>query len=54
MAERILVAINASGDHYTAYHGDLNGTVTELLSGNVVTLTGQFDMAPYSVNYLKF
>lgn len=52
--ERILVAINASGDHYTAYHGDLNGTVTELLSGNVVTLTGQFDMASYSVNYLKF
>ncbi len=52
--ERILVAINASGDHYTAYHGDLNSTVTELLSGNVVTLTGQFDMAPYSVNYLKF
>ncbi len=52
--ERILVAINGSGDHYTAYHGDLNGTVTELLSGNVVTLTGQFDMAPYSVNYLKF
>ena len=52
--ERILVAINTSSDHYTAYHGDLNGTVTELLSGNVVTLTGQFDMAPYSVNYLKF
>ena len=52
--ERILVAINASGDHYTAYHGDLNGMVTELLSGNVITLTGQFDMAPYSVNYLKF
>ena len=52
--ERILVAINASGDHYTAYPGDLNGTVTELFSGNVVTLTGQFDMAPYSVNYLKF
>lgn len=52
--ERILVAINASGDHYTAYHGDLNSTVTELLSGNVVMLTGQFDMAPYSVNYLKF
>ena len=52
--ERILVAINAAGDHYTAYHGDLNGTVTELLSGNVITLTGQFDMAPYSVNYLKF
>ena len=52
--ERILVAINASGYHYTAYHGDLNGTVTELLSGNVVTLTGQFDMASYSVNYLKF
>lgn len=52
--ERILVAINASGDHYTTYHGDLNGTVTELLSGNVVMLTGQFDMAPYSVNYLKF
>ena len=52
--ERILIAINASSDHYTAYHGDLNGTATELLSGNAITLNGQFDMAPYSVNYLKF
>lgn len=52
--ERILIAINASGDYYTAYHGDLNGTATELLSGNAITLNGQFDMAPYSVNYLKF
>ena len=52
--ERILIAINASSDHYTAYHGDLNGTVIELLSGNAITLNGQFDMAPYSVNYLKF
>ena len=52
--ERILVAINASGDHYTAYHGDLSGTVTELLSGNTITLNGQFDMAPYSVAYLRF
>ena len=31
-----------------------SGTATELLSGNVITLTGQFEMAPYSVNYLKF
>lgn len=52
--ERILVAINASGDHYTAYHSDLNGTVTELLSDNTITLNGQFDMTPYSVSYLKF
>lgn len=52
--ERILVAINASGDHYTAYHDDLNGTVTELLSDNTITLNGQFDMTPYSVSYLKF
>ena len=52
--ERILVAINAAGDHYTAYHGDLNGTVTELLNDNTITLNGQFDMIPYSVSYLKF
>ena len=52
--ERILVAINASGDPYTAYHGDLNGTVTELITGSSVTLNGQFEMAPYSVNYLRF
>ena len=52
--ERILVAINASGDTYTAYHGDLNGTVTDLVSGNILALNGQYEMAPYSVSYLKF
>ncbi|MDO4313087.1 MAG: alpha-amylase family glycosyl hydrolase [Eubacteriales bacterium] len=52
--ERVLVAINASGDAYTACHGDLNGLVTELLSEETVQLNGQLAMAPYSVQYLKF
>ena len=48
------MAVNASGDTYTAYHGDLNGTVTDLVSGNILALNGQYEMAPYSVSYLKF
>ncbi len=52
--ERIMAAINASGDTYTAQHGDLNGSVTDLISGKELQLNGQLEMAPYSVQYLKF
>lgn len=52
--ERIMAAINASGDTYTAQHGDLNGSVTDLISGKELQLNDQLEMAPYSVQYLKF
>lgn len=51
--ECMMVAINASGDTYTAHHGDLNGSVTDLISGKELQLYGQLEMAPYSVQYLK-
>ena len=51
--ERVLVAINASQDAYTAFHGDLNGTATELLTNTELTLNGQLTLPPYSVQYLK-
>ena len=52
--EKIFVAINASGDAFTASHGDLNGMVTDLLTNEEMPLNGQLDMPPYSVKYLKF
>ena len=52
--EKIFVAINASGDAFTAGHGDLNGRVTDLLTNEEMPLNGQLDMPPYSVKYLKF
>lgn len=51
--EKILVAINASGDAFTANHGDLNGHMTELLSDKEICLTGQLEMEPYSIQYLR-
>ncbi|MCI8582539.1 MAG: maltodextrin glucosidase [Dorea sp.] len=52
--ERMMVAINASGDTYTAHHGDLNGAVTDLITAKELQLNGQLEMLPYSVQYLKF
>ncbi|MDY5985804.1 MAG: alpha-amylase family glycosyl hydrolase [Lachnoclostridium sp.] len=52
--ERVFVAINASGDAFTASHGDLNGSVTDLLTNEEMQLNGLLDMPPYSVKYLKF
>lgn len=49
--EKILVAINASGDAFTANHGDLNGHMTELLSDKEICLTGQLEMEPYSIQW---
>ena len=51
--ERILVAVNASENAYTASHGDLNGDALDLLSGAHLSLNGQIELPPYSVLYLK-
>lgn len=51
--ERMLVAINASDAPFTAHNGELGGTMTELLTGNEIQMSGQLEMPPYSVQYLK-
>lgn len=51
--ERVIVAVNASEDTYTACHQDLNGEVKELLSGDAVVLDGKLELPPYSVQYLR-
>lgn len=51
--ERMLVAINASDAPFTAHNGELGGTMTDLLTGNEIQMSGQFEMPPYSVQYLK-
>ena len=52
-SERVIVAINAADYPYTAWHGDLNGTATELLTDTEVTLNGGVELPPYSVQYLR-
>lgn len=51
--ERMLVAINASDAPFTAHNGELGGTITDLLTGNEIQMSGQLEMPPYSVQYLK-
>ena len=51
--ERMLVAINASDAPFTAHNGELGGTMTDLLTGNEIQMSGQLEMSPYSVQYLK-
>ncbi|MDB1814284.1 alpha-amylase family glycosyl hydrolase [Coprococcus comes] len=51
--ERMLVAINASDAPFTAHNGELVGTMTDLLTGNEIQMSGQLEMPPYSVQYLK-
>lgn len=51
--ERMLVAINASDAPFTAQHGDLRGTASELISGDILELDGSLEMPAYSVQYLK-
>lgn len=53
-SERILVAVNASDQPYTAYHGDLNGTFTELTCEETIELNGSLTLEPYRVGYYKF
>lgn len=51
--DRMLVAINASDAPFTAHNGELGGTMTDLLTGNEIQMSGQLEMPPYSVQYLK-
>lgn len=51
--ERMLIAINASDAPFTAHNGELGGTMTDLLTGNEIQMSGQLEMPPYSVQYLK-
>ncbi len=51
--ERIIVAVNAAADSYTAWNQELNGKALELLSGEEVSLDGKLELPPYSVQYLK-
>ena len=51
--ERMLVAINASDSPFTTLNGELGGTMTDLLTGNEIQMSGQLEMPPYSVQYLK-
>ena len=52
--ERVIVAINVADYPYTANAGELNGTAADLLTGETVTMNGQLELKPYSVQYLKF
>ena len=52
--EQVIVAINAADYAYTANAGELNGTAADLLTGETVTMNGQLELKPYSVQYLKF
>lgn len=52
-SERILVAVNAGDNEYTAYSGELNRTAEELLSGETVNMNGQVSLPPYSVQYFQ-
>ena len=52
--ERVIVAINAADYPYTANAGELNGTAADLLTAETVTMNGQLELKPYSVQYLKF
>ena len=47
--ERVIVAINAADYPYTANAGELNGTAADLLTGETVTMNGQLELKPYSV-----
>ena len=49
-----MVAINASDSPFTASCGELNGTVTELLSNTEMSLAEKLEMPAYSIQYLVF
>lgn len=52
--ERVIVAINAADYVYTANAGELNGTATDLVTAQKVTMNGSLELKPHSVQYLKF
>jgi len=51
--ERILVAINASEQEYTAYHDILNGIGTELITDTEISLKDGLILPPYSTQYIQ-
>lgn len=51
--EQIFVAINASDAPYTAYHGELSGTAEDLITQTEITMEGNLEMPPYSIQYLQ-
>lgn len=51
--ERMIVAVNAAGEPYTACHNELQGTGTDLATGQTVALQGQLLLPPYSVQYIR-
>ena len=52
-SERVIVAINASDQPYTAWHSDLNGEGRDLLADSILHLDGKMELPPYSVQYVK-
>ena len=50
--ERVLVAINASADTFTANSPELNGSYKDLLTEEALELSGQLEISPYTVRYL--
>lgn len=54
--ERVLVAVNASGQPASVQAGELNGSFRDLLVGDaeaeVVELAGSLELAPYETRYL--
>lgn len=51
--ERVLVAINASPDSFTANSQELNGSFQDLLTEETLQSNGQLALSPYSVRYFK-
>lgn len=51
--ERVFVAINASGNPYTAYFESGAATGTDLISGDTVSFEGGLNLPPYSAYYIK-
>ena len=52
-SQRILVAINASGDSFWMNHGELHGNFRDLISGTAKELQGSIELPGYSVQYLE-
>ncbi|MDD3403422.1 MAG: alpha-amylase family glycosyl hydrolase [Hespellia sp.] len=51
--ERMLVAINAEEQDFTAHHDELRGEVRELITDDELVLDGSILMPGYSVQYLQ-
>lgn len=52
--ERVFVAINASDQEFTAGNGELQGSVTDMITGKALEMDGSLLLPPYSVQYLRF